>query len=442
MKKYKNRKMNLFLYILGIISMIFIFSITIYKEKYDRKNEFKILIGAVYDESPSAADIVLNRSFELKNNKTKNGIFNQKKTDKKLTKKADKAAFSLGYTDKAYEILFDEDFFGIKRFELEDGILFVLAVFIVWLGIYLEKRKIIAAIKRISEKISVAINENGKFEKSDGELFYLLESDIENLIDMRINLNNYIYKREEQMQKFMENIAHQIKTPLARIILNLDMLVSDLDEHHVDSMCRNKDSNDKEKNDIENKRKRLIEDSLNSCEEIKKHVLMLLNLARMEAGKVHFRKDIVELTSIFQKIFDRFGEKNISTNINFMDEIYIRGDENWLFEAISNIIDNSLVHGKSQKPIEISVREFEADVRVSITDYGKGLNEDEILKIFDRYYTGDETDTYSTGIGMNLARYVIRAHYSDIRIKNNEKTGLTIEFNLPKPELKQKICTI
>ena len=105
-------------------------------------------------------------------------------------------------------------------------------------------------------------------------------------------------------------------------------------------------------------------------------------------------------------------------------------------------MDNSIAHGNSQKPIQIRVREFDTDVRVSLTDFGSGISNEEISKVFDRYYTGSDSDSYSTGIGMNLARYVIEAHYSDIRLSSSDKTGLKIEFNLPKPELKQKIRTV
>ena len=232
----------------------------------------------------------------------------------------------------------------------------------------------------------------------------------------------------------MENIAHQIKTPLARILLNLDMLSSLFEESFLENNYE-KDEKAEEKKSAD----KLIADSLSSGEEIKRHIMMLLNLARMEAGKVHFRKDIVDLASILEKIVDRFGRKNFDADINSMSEVYIVGDEEWLFEAISNLVDNSIAHGNSQKPIQIRVREFDTDVRVSLTDFGSGISNEEISKVFDRYYTGSDSDSYSTGIGMNLARYVIEAHYSDIRLSSSDKTGLKIEFNLPKPELKQKI---
>ena len=291
--------------------------------------------------------------------------------------------------------------------------------------------------KNVSERISLALSEKKKFKKTDGGRFYFLEKDIEDLINIQINLKNYIDKRETDMQKFMENIAHQIKTPLARILLNLDMLSSLFEE----SFLENNDEKD-EKTEDKKSADKLISDSLNSGEEIKRHIMMLLNLARMEAGKVHFRKDIVELTSILEKIVDRFGRKNFDADINSMGEVYIVGDEEWLFEAISNLVDNSIVHGNSQKPIQIRVREFDTDVRVSINDFGSGISNEEISKVFDRYYTGSDSDSYSTGIGMNLARYVIKAHYSEIRLSGSDETGLKIEFNLPKPELTQKIRTV
>lgn len=85
-----------------------------------QENDFKIIVGEVYDKSPEAADIILNQAFELKENtklKTNtaiNNISGSSKVIKKAIKQADKAAYSLGYTDKVYDILFDKDFSGIK----------------------------------------------------------------------------------------------------------------------------------------------------------------------------------------------------------------------------------------------------------------------------------------------------------------------------------------
>ena len=110
-----------------------------------------------------------------------------------------------------------------------------------------------------------------------------------------------------------------------------------------ESFLENNYEKDEKAEDKKNADK-LIADSLSSGEEIKRHIMMLLNLARMEAGKVHFRKDIVDLASILEKIVDRFGRKNFDADINSMGEVYIVGDEEWLFEAISNLVDNSIAH--------------------------------------------------------------------------------------------------
>lgn len=440
MSGYTDKKRYAFLYISAVFLMMFIFIFVIYREKCDRKNDFKIIVGEIYDKSPEAADIILNQAFELKENtklKTNtaiNNISGSSKVIKKAIKQADRAAYSLGYTDKAYDILFDKDFSGIKKYELLSCAFFILLVLFSTLSIYFWKKNIIMYLKNVSERISLALSEKKKFKKADGGRFYFLEKDIEDLINIQINLKNYIDKRETDMQKFMENIAHQIKTPLARILLNLDMLSSLFEESFLENNYE-KDEKAEDKKIAD----KLIADSLSSGEEIKRHIMMLLNLARMEAGKVHFRKDIVDLASILEKIVDRFGRKNFDADINSMGEVYIVGDEEWLFEAISNLVDNSIAHGNSQKPIQIRVREFDTDVRVSLTDFGSGISNEEISKVFDRYYTGSDSDSYSTGIGMNLARYVIEAHYSDIRLSSSDKTGLKIEFNLPKPELKQKI---
>ena len=78
MSGYTDKKRYAFLYISAVFFMMFIFIFVIYREKCDRKNDFKIIVGEVYDKSPEAADIILNQAFELKENtklKTNGEVF-------------------------------------------------------------------------------------------------------------------------------------------------------------------------------------------------------------------------------------------------------------------------------------------------------------------------------------------------------------------------------
>ena len=165
MSGYTDKKRYAFLYISAVFFMMFIFIFVIYREKCDRKNDFKIIVGEVYDKSPEAADIILNQAFELKENtklKTNtaiNNISGSSKVIKKAIKQADRAAYSLGYTDKAYDILFDKDFSGIKKYELLSCAFFILLVLFSTLSIYFWKKNIIMYLKNVSERISLALSE-------------------------------------------------------------------------------------------------------------------------------------------------------------------------------------------------------------------------------------------------------------------------------------------
>ena len=173
MSGYTDKKRYEFLYISVVFLMMFIFVFVIYREKCDRKNDFKIIVGEVYDKSPEAADIILNQAFELKENtklKTNTAINNismSSKVIKKAIKQADKAAYSLGYADKAYDILFDKGFSGIKNYELLSCAFFILLALFSALSIYLWKKNIIMYLKNISDRISLALSEKKKFKKAE-----------------------------------------------------------------------------------------------------------------------------------------------------------------------------------------------------------------------------------------------------------------------------------
>lgn len=224
-------------------------------------------------------------------------------------------------------------------------------------------------------------------------------------------------QRKQKMQSFVENVAHQWKTPLARMTLSLDMMTE------------------------ENWQKKR-EQCLAEIQGLTLLVERLLNMARMNSGKVAFDSKTVELGMLLQ---DAGKKVNIRRNIQWVweeqgEEYFIYGDEMWLEQAFFNLYENAArqMEELEEPHIITELRQEENGVRVLIEDEGQGLEEEEIEKLFHRFYTGGRGDGNSTGIGLSLACEIIRKHRGEILAYNGSR-GAVFEVYLPSYSLKSKL---
>ncbi len=220
----------------------------------------------------------------------------------------------------------------------------------------------------------------------------------------------YYKDREQGIQVFMENVTHQLKTPLAAVMVNLELI----------------DGEDKEHDE------RLKEKCIDNIERMKELLMLLLNTARLRAGKIHFNKKKMDIASIA----DRLELENDGLVVEAVPSCLIDADAEWLYQAVKNIVVNGLEYGK------VTLKGGCTDEMVSfeITDEGPGVKKSEMARMFDRYYVGEDSRRDSTGIGLNLAYMVVRAHGGDIVVHSAESdTGCTIKISIPRYNVKEKI---
>lgn len=222
----------------------------------------------------------------------------------------------------------------------------------------------------------------------------------------------YYIDRQQDIQIFMENVAHQLKTPLAAVMVNLEL---------IDGEYRQQDELHKEK-------------CIENIEHMKELLMLLLNSARLRVGKLHFNKKRVDIASLVT----RLELENDGLIVERVPSCMIDADEEWLYQAVNNIVSNGLEYGRV-----ILSGTYQSDhVSLKIKDEGPGVNKDEMSKLFERYYVGENSRKDSTGIGLNLAYMVVRAHGGDIVIHSTEdEPGCTIKITIPMYNVKEKIKT-
>lgn len=242
--------------------------------------------------------------------------------------------------------------------------------------------------------------------------------------------NEYNKKQQRKMQDFIENIAHQIKTPLAVIILNLEFM----QELHMDERMG-----------------RLVDESAGSAFRIRDFIRTLLNISRFENKKVIIAADEVIIGSIITDSINNCMNCMIHENQNDIfivqyddkcESAVIYADEMWLVEAIANVIGNSADYIKNipDGKVYITAGCDERKVVIRIEDNGKGLTVKDQDDIFDRFSTTrNSASDMHVGLGLNLSRLIIEAHYGIIKAGNSEEYG-GAEFTiiLPRYRLKDK----
>ena len=257
-----------------------------------------------------------------------------------------------------------------------------------------------------------------------------LKEDNENISKELDTYRTYMEKRNRQLQDFTENIAHQIKTPLAAIILNLEFM----QELHMDERMG-----------------RLVDESAGSAFRIRDFIRTLLNISRFENKKVIIAADEVIIGSIITDSINNCMNCIIHENQNDIfivqyddkcESAVIYADEMWLVEAIANVIGNSADYIKNipDGKVYITAGCDERKVVIRIEDNGKGLTVKDQDDIFDRFSTTrNSASDMHVGLGLNLSRLIIEAHYGIIKAGNSEEYG-GAEFTiiLPRYRLKDK----
>lgn len=216
-------------------------------------------------------------------------------------------------------------------------------------------------------------------------------------------------------QNFIENIAHQIKTPLACASLSLEMMEGKNDD---------------------------VEQTLIYLKQIEILMKMLLDIGRLESGKLLMKKEEIQMETLLEEcrqLLDPKGEKVLfEINSCAEDKSLFYGDYEWLKEAIMNILKNCMEHNDDNELIQIVLEQTPNAIGVQVRDHGPGIEEADIEHIFDRFYISRNSKKSHTGIGLNLSDLVVQKHFGKIKAYNHVDGGAVFEIRLPLHELKQE----
>lgn len=224
-------------------------------------------------------------------------------------------------------------------------------------------------------------------------------------------------KIESMKNEWIANISHDIKTPLASIKGYAELMSSDYDIE-VDEVSQYAEIIDSKANYI----KELVDD-LNLTMKLKDGYS---NISREE-------KNIVSLVRgcIIDILNDpRYNYVDIDFDSN-EDSIILKIDELLMKRVINNILYNSIIHNNEDVSIKVNII-LNKRTHIIIEDNGKGISEEDLKYIFERYYRGTNTGHAhkGSGLGMAISRDIVKAHNGDIKVGSKLGVGTKIEITL------------
>lgn len=364
-------------------------------------------VGNLYEKDSELCEELLREMFETKDA----SVLTEERQS------GEQAMLAMGYTSKGMEYLYRQS--GLSRMHGEAVGMAILAAVAVFLFLWLWKWRDLRREAYLSETIYRCRSKKERFSAEFSQLNKSgLSAAVSRLLEDLKQMEGRILQEQKRTQAFLENIAHQIKTPLSYIYISLDLLLEELRE--------------------ERQRKRVTE-SFAYLEEIETLIKRLLDIGRLESGKLKMKKSVFSPELLLRDCMDSLdwqGERFCFTSekeAGAKQEYY--GDYDWLKEAFSNILKNCLEHGTEKKVSVRLVQKAEA-VLVTVRDFGEGIPEKDLPHIFDRFYQPQGEKASHTGIGLNLAKLVFERHFGVVEAANHEDGGAVFSILLPLYALK------
>lgn len=249
---------------------------------------------------------------------------------------------------------------------------------------------------------------------SEDELSILKNEIYKTTVMLKEAANNSL-KDKRELKKSLEDISHQLKTPLTSILVMLDNIIDNPDMD----------------NDI---REEFIRDIKRDVSNIIFLVQSLLKLSKFDANTIHFIQEKTQLEKIISTSIKNVSNLADLKDVTIKKKISAKGritcDFMWQVEAFTNIIKNAVEHSKEHGEVLIEISENRLYAEVKISNFGFGIASDDLPHIFERFYKGKNASSDSVGIGLALAKTIIEHDNGEITVLStpNEMTTFRVRY--------------
>lgn len=388
--KVRLKKYIISTFIAAICLFVLFLSINIYEYKVYTKNfnnKIAAIISSVKNKYPDISDDEIIKILNTSNSED-SSIFDK---------------YGINLSNEAILVKNDKDYHKFLFVNMSFLTLTILILLVLYIRYNHKKDKDIKDIIKCIEQINKKNYELQIDTISEDELSILKNEIYKTTIMLKENAENS-NKDKLNLKKSLEDISHQLKTPLTSILVMLDNIIDDPD---MDVNIRND----------------FIADVKRNVVNINFLVQALLKLSKIDANAVHFIKKEEALDTIVKESIKNVSTlcdlRNINVKLNIVKNSKIICDDKWQIEAITNIIKNAVDHSKNDSKIIINLDSNNVYSVIEIIDFGSGISKNDIKHIFERFYKGENATFDSIGIGLALAKTIIEENNGTINVESN-----------------------
>lgn len=395
LKKYIISTLIVFICLFILLLFLNIYEYKTYTKNFN--NKISAIINVIKKDYPKITDKEIIKIINNDTLKT-NDFFNK---------------YGIDVNNKSILIKNDRDYHKFLAINLSFLTITVVILLIIYIRYNYKKEKDIKDIIKCIEQINKKNYEIQIDSISEDELSILKNEIYKTTIMLKEAAENSS-KDKLNLKKSLEDISHQLKTPLTSILVMLDNIIED------------SNMEEKIRNDF-------IVDIKRNVLNINFLVQSLLKLSKFDANTVHFVKQENDLKTIIEESIKNVSTlcdlRNINIKLNIKENSKIICDDKWQIEALTNIIKNAIEHSKNNSNIIINIENNNVYSMIEVIDFGEGIAKKDIKHIFERFYRCKNTKTDSIGIGLALAKTIIEEDKGTISVESNKlETKFIIKY--------------
>jgi signal transduction histidine kinase len=280
---------------------------------------------------------------------------------------------------------------------------------------YIQTKKNVKCEKFQEDEIFIKNNTSESFEATTMKL--TLEDKKKRYVILIKNTTNQ-KELEKLREDFVATLTHDLKVPIIAESNILDFLINgkfgQINDKQYEAISNMKDCN----------------------QELLELVQILLETYKIEETGIELSKENIELkqfiTAIIEEMRPIAEKSGLKINFDNKDTLSICADKIQLKRVIKNLILNAISHSDTSKDVDIYMNKVQNFITISIIDYGKGIEKENVDKIFNKYYsTAKKFRKIGTGLGLYLSQEIIKSHNGEITVASEENVSTEFCIKLP-----------